>query len=201
MSHAQHGRFARLRLRRNLPALSLLLVTALTLMLVPAPRGARAAGTTWNVNPGGGGACTQADPNCATIQAAVDAASDRDTVQVAAGVYAEHVSINKDLTINGAGAAATIVDGMQSGTVFTINSGIVSLSGMTIRNGSTVGGNGGGISNFGTLNVTNSIVSGNSAISVRLFPPPPSIAGGRGGGISNSKMMNVTSSTVSGNPQ
>jgi nitrous oxidase accessory protein NosD len=54
---------------------------------------------------------------------------------VAAGTYAEHVSINKDLTVNSAGAGQTIVDGTQSGTVFTVNGGTVSLSAMTVTNG------------------------------------------------------------------
>ena len=52
---------------------------------------ARAAGTTWHVSPGGAGACTPADPNCASIQSAVGAASADDTIQAAAGTYPERV--------------------------------------------------------------------------------------------------------------
>ena len=175
---------------------------------------ASAAATTWEVSPGSTGACTPADPNCATIQAAVNAASGGDTIQVAAGTYAEHVSVGKSLALSGAGAASTTVDGTQSGTVFTVNPGAtVSLSGVTVSNGKgpsfdgggihndrgmlsvtdiTVSGNtssfGGGInSSRGTLNITNSTVSGNST----FFS--------NGGGIRNGGVLNITNTTVSGN--
>ena len=171
----------------RLPALSLLFASALSLALVMLPPGARAA-TTWHVSPNSAGACTQADPNCATIQAAVNAASAGDTIQVAAGTYAEHVVIGKDLTVNGAGAGQTIVDGTQSGTVFTVNGGTVSLSAMTVTNGKSPTNGGGIINNGTTLSVASSTVSNNSAAN-------------QGGGIFNSSgaTLNVTNSTVSGN--
>ncbi|MDQ5836998.1 MAG: hypothetical protein M3379_09490, partial [Acidobacteriota bacterium] len=176
-------RLSRISISSLLPALPLLCVAALSLALVLLPPGAKAA-TVWHVTPGSTGACTQADPNCGSIQAAVNAASAGDTIQVAAGTYVEHVTISKDLTISGAGAAQTIVDGTQSGTVLTINSGTVSLSGMSVINGKA-STNGGGISNLGTLNVTNSTVSNNSAV--------------QGGGIYNNGTLNLTGSTVSNN--
>ncbi len=52
------------------------------------------AGDVWNVDPGGGGDYT-------TIQAAVDAAGPGDTINVAAGTYAERLSISKSLTLLG----------------------------------------------------------------------------------------------------
>jgi Calx-beta domain len=171
----------------NLPrALPLLCVAAFCVALVVLAPGARAA-TVWHVSPGNAGACTQADPNCATIQAAVTAASAGDTIQVAAGTYAEHVTVNKNLTVNGAGAALTFVDGTQTGTVFTVNTAAVSLSGMTIANGKT-SANGGGIFNNGaTLSVNGCTIGNNSA-------------NGDGGGIANDNgTLNVTSSTVSSN--
>ncbi|MFL6284216.1 MAG: hypothetical protein ACJ74Q_13825, partial [Pyrinomonadaceae bacterium] len=169
--------------RRKLPTLSLLFAAALSVALVTLPPGASAANT-WHVSPNSAGACTVADPNCATIQAAVTAASSGDTIQVAAGSYAEHVTISKDLTINGAGAAQTVVDGMQSGTVFFIISGTVSLSGMTVTNGDT-SLYGGGINNSGVLTVINCVISNNSA--------------SNGGGIINTKTATITNSVVSGN--
>lgn len=51
-----------------------------------------------------------------TIQAAVDAASDGDTVYVDAGYYNENVSINKELTFLGAGKTLSIIDGNNSGS-------------------------------------------------------------------------------------
>jgi hypothetical protein len=64
----------------------------------------------------------------------------------------------------------------------------VGLANLTIRNGFG-GTGGGGISNGGTLTVTNSTVSGNNA---RGMP-------GRGGGIFNFGTLTVTNSTVTGN--
>jgi CSLREA domain-containing protein len=89
------------------------------------------------------------------------------------------------LNINGDGAATTIIDGGGLDRVFHIRSGIVGISGVTIRNGS--GTYGAGIYNLGTLNLTDSTVSGNIATS------------NNGGGIYNNQILTVTSSTISGN--
>src|SRR4029450_5628933 len=97
-----------------------------------------------------------------------------------------------NLTITGGGASTTIIDGNKSvrpnGRVLVIASGItVNINGVTIRNGGT-GVNGGGIFNAGTLTLTNSTVSGNTA-------------GDDGGGIRNvlGGTLTLTNSTVSGN--
>lgn len=46
-----------------------------------------------------------------TIQAAINAASDGDTIQVAAGTYTEMITINKAIIVQGAGAGQSIIDG------------------------------------------------------------------------------------------
>ena len=78
------------------------------------------------------------------------------------------------------------------------------------------GGGGGGISNYGTLNVANSTISGNftnvaagtgpaAGVSLAAAPAPsptaPSLAiwPSGGGGISNSGTLTITNSTISGN--
>ncbi len=75
-----------------------------------------------------------------TIQLGVDAALDGDKVFVAAGTYPEHVIISgKTIDIEGdpANPAAVIIDGSNSGTPLTIESGGSSvIDGFTLTNGS-----------------------------------------------------------------
>jgi len=68
-------------------------------------RAASAVGTTnWYVSSSSTGACTTIDPYCATIQAAVTASSNGDTINVAPGNYSisTTIIINKPLTLRGA---------------------------------------------------------------------------------------------------
>jgi len=88
---------------------------------------------------------------CATIQYAVDKANPADTVDVAAGTYDEpQVIVNKPLTLQGAGAGETIVDGssasgLASNGLFRYDSpaiGTIKVSGFTLEgaNGDNAGG-------------------------------------------------------------
>jgi CSLREA domain-containing protein len=96
------------------------------------------------------------------------------------------LTVTSNVTISGGGAASTIIDGNKSVRpgrgVFRINFGAaVSISAVTIQSSGESG-----ISNSGTLTVTNSTVSGNSAA--------------YGGGIyNNTGILTLISSTVSGN--
>ena len=76
----------------------------------------------------------------ATIQAAIDAAVDEDTVQVSAGTYVENVDFGeKNLVLRSvAGPELTIIDGNASGTAVLINGGQTAntiLEGFTITGG------------------------------------------------------------------
>jgi len=95
--------------------------------------------------------------------------------------------INENLTISGPGASSLAISGNNSSRVFEIGSGFtVTISGVTIQNGSA--GAGGGILNSGTLMLSNSTLSGNST------------NGDNGGGIYNhGGTLTVTNSTISGN--
>ncbi|MDT5063794.1 MAG: hypothetical protein QOH63_4253, partial [Acidobacteriota bacterium] len=99
--------------------------------------------------------------------------------------------IDKTLTINGPGAnilavQRSTVSGTPNFRIFDVNNGIAAtISGLTISNGQSGAGQGGGISNQGTLTVLSSTLNGNSAAS--------------GGGIYNSGTLTVLNSTLSGN--
>jgi hypothetical protein len=140
-------------------------------------------------------------------------ASGGDTIEVAAGTYNEHdITIDKSLTINGASADTAIVDALQQGRVFVINSGVtVTISNLKITGGKAAdgvsrsgdfsfgdrGAEGGGIFNQGTLNLTACVVSNNRAGNGGGGVSRG--AGGSGGGISNAGSLTITNSTVSTN--
>jgi hypothetical protein len=105
------------------------------------------------------------------------------------------LSINKSLIITGPGADTLTVQRSAAGgtsdfRIFDITGmSDVTISGLTIANGRSGAGDGGGILNAGsgTVTVTDSTISGNVTTS------------GNGAGLSNSGTMRVTNTTFSGN--
>lgn len=114
----------------------------------------------------------------AKIQDGITLASSGGTVNVAEGTYKENVLIDKSLSLKGADADKTTVDGDKKGSVFTIgnkNSGVVViLSGITIKNGigikTTLEGRlgpncaGGGIWSSARVSLYDAIISNNNAV-------------------------------------
>ena len=107
-------------------------------------------------------------PGCtyATIAAAIAAANPGDRLRLAGNVtFAEHLTISKNLTIEGgyngctsASTAPTTIDGTSNGLVMNITQGAVSLSKLIIINGISAAEGGGirfGITAAGTLTLTN----------------------------------------------
>ena len=98
--------------------------------------------TKWHVATTGSdasGSGTLASP-LATIQTGINAATDSDTVLVAAGTYKENIKLNFiDISIIGKNRETTIIDGDQKGTVVKFhryhNHNKTVLSGFTITNG------------------------------------------------------------------
>jgi filamentous hemagglutinin family protein len=132
-------------------------------------------------------------PPAGTIQNAIDAVGNvtgTTTINLGAGTYTEPVTINKPLALIGAGVGVTTVSGNNTSRVLDISSsGNVTLDNLTIANGNATDDSGGGIryAGTGTLNVTNSSVSGNTA--------------GSGGGIfaEGGGTLTLTNSSVSNN--
>jgi len=141
----------------------------------------------------GDGVCASAEGTC-TLRAAIDeanAGSGGSVINVPAGTYPGSLGISVSLTLNGAGAAATRIDG--GGPVVSVSSGaVVDIRDVTIQNG--VGNRfGGGVENGGTLTLTNSTVRNNTAGFTNIATPA------FGGGIANFGEATLTNVTVSGN--
>jgi hypothetical protein len=105
----------------------------------------------------------------ATIQAAINAANNGDTVLVAPGTYLENINFNgKAITVaSSGGPSVTIIDGNANGSVVTFNTGETTasvLNGFTIRNGLRNGLWGAGILVVSASpKITGNIVTGNHA--------------------------------------
>jgi hypothetical protein len=179
---------------RKLPSIALTLIAALA---------AASAAATPNASPRR--LCVGSGPGCyATIQAAVDAARDRDTVAVEAGTFAGGVTIDVSIRLVGAGAGRTIISG--GGPVVTIgefgapDEPTVSIDGVTITGGvarssveSTpftgqegVFAAGGGVeippnadfSGGATVTIANSLISGNRVAPTATVPGDVECPGG-----------------------
>jgi len=76
-----------------------------------------------------------------SIQEAINASSDGDTVYVHSGTYYENIIIprSKSITLQGENKYTTIVDGEKEGSIFFVNADYVKITGFTIRH-SGVGG-------------------------------------------------------------
>lgn len=153
----------------------------------------------------GDGICATASADCslrAAIQEA-NALAGADSIVVPPGTYVLGLSgadedlaasgdldVRDDLTVTGAGAIATIIDGGGLDRVLHI-SGTVTISQLGIRNGnasvedSGCGAQGGGVCNVGTLVMSDVTISGNTAADA--------------GGILNAGMLTLRNATVSGN--
>ena len=141
------------------------------------------SGTATTVNVGASG----------TVQNGVDASAAGGTVNLAATTYtlAATVVINKNLTVNGAGAANTTVSGNNAVQVVSIGgfnfNRTVNINGLTVAKGKSTNGGGVLVNQGATLNLANSTFSNNSA------------GFGGGGAISNLGTINITNSTFSNN--
>lgn len=172
--------------------------------------------------------CVGSGPGCfAGIQAAVDAAQDGDTIHIRPGTFAGGVTIDKSVTIVGAGSRSTTIAG--GGPVLTIfrEENPAGLA-VTIRDVTVTGGVnemkpdppvtfGGGIwipvaqlpgppfnGTGATVALADSVITGNVVRSREAIPPGP-FCGPRpcgfntGGGIDNGGVLTITNSRITDN--
>ena len=104
--------------------------------------------------------------NCrfSSIQAAINAAGDGESISVCAGTFKEGLTFSSTtiatLTIRGAGAEATTLDADGDGSAVVVDQGqIVAIHGMTITGGSA--DRGGGVYNRGFLTLADCVVTNN----------------------------------------
>jgi len=126
----------------------------------------RFVATTGNDNAGSNN-CSDANNPCLTVANAVLNTQTGDRVSIAAGTYPEVEMIvsGRSITITGAGAKTTIIDGQNNNRLFSILAdGQADISKLTLQNGDTGGGSqdeGGAIRNLGVLKLSSCVVKNN----------------------------------------
>ncbi len=134
--------------------------------------------TVWTV-------CAPAGCNFVTIQDAINNALAGDTIDISSGNYSEQVTIDKALTLNGAGATTTSVY-FGAGSIVTVNDGVIATINDIKIYGSFGADEGGGIHNSGELTVNRAIIENNFAFV-------------EGGGIWTDGTLTLNEVTISGN--
>jgi len=134
--------------------------------------------------------------HCSTslIQDAIDSAASGSTIGIGAGTYqGDGVIINKSVTLQAYGPVTIDAEHSASNpgdVLFITSSATVTIDGLTITGGYAQPSVrwGGGISNYGTLTVRNSVITGNNGAT-----------GAEGGGIYNGGDLTVIGTTITGN--
>jgi hypothetical protein len=163
-----------------------------------------------------------------TVQAAVDAAHDGDTIMIGPGTFAGGITIDKSVELVGAGARATIIKGggpvITIGTMFAPTQPTVSISRVTVTGGLTttkppgfhltIGGGiwippAAGDTTGATVSIGDSVITRNTVAPATADPPPTDPPNPRcgplgcafaaGGGIANSGTLTVTNTRISDN--
>ncbi len=164
-----------------------------------------------------GGTCPGAD---CTLREALSVASSGDiidfnlTYPTTITLTSAALTVATDVTITGPGATNLTISGNNLLQVFIVNDGVTTgISGLTIANGQITGNVGGGIYSSGTLTVSDSVISGNTAdqgggiynhngtlvVNTSTISGNTSQGGGAGGGLYNTGTLTVNNSTVSSN--
>jgi hypothetical protein len=134
-----------------------------------------------------GNSCLTSAAACATINAAIQKTSAGGSVTIAPGTYTGAVAVDRDITLNGNGSGV-VLDGANTSRVVHISIGVTAtLSNLTVQHGNAGTGNGGGIYNQGTLQLTRLSVINNTE------------SGGTGGGIDSAGPLTILNSTIAGN--
>ena len=152
------------------------------------------ANTAWyvdGVNGSDTSNCLLPETACKTIGHAVSLVSSGDSIIVAAATYHENIAIGISLNVIGSGTDTAIIDGGGKGIVVSVPNATanVALSNLIIQNGTV-----NGISNAGSLKITNSTVRNNS-----VYQNCYAYCLGAGAGIRNEGAITISDSTIANN--
>ena len=186
----------------SLSRLAAALVLLAAVLLAPAAPTSAAAGINRYVSPTGSNTtnCASAAAPCRTITYALGQSAAGDTLLLDAGLYVEHLTIDKDIRIvhNPAKPCCSVLSGNSNGRVIDINTHTVQvfLEKITIRNGELTDDSGAGIRNNGILTLDD-VVLHHNIINVTTPGTPGYLY--RGGAIDNQHQLTIRSSSVHDN--
>ena len=80
----------------------------------------------------------QVPPGKGTLQSAIDAASDGDSLVLGAGTYSGSIDVHRSLVVSGTGDGSSIVDGEGSSHVILVSAPDVTISGLNVRHSGEV---------------------------------------------------------------
>jgi hypothetical protein len=216
--HAATAPRNRIRIRPSLrlsTAGALLGIASLSVAVLPAPvAAATTAFVVTNCNSAGPGslaaevALANAGTNTVTFASALSSCASHTII------LSGTVTINNNITITGPGAGVLAVSGNHAFTVFSVTSGAktaATISGLTIENGFAA--DGGGITNLGSLQLTNDVISGNATqsgangsgsttVTINATSSTLNVGGGNGGdggGIFSAGSLVLTNDTIASN--
>lgn len=104
-----------------------------------------------------------------TIQEAIDAANEGDTIFVYSGTYIENVLIDKTIDLIGEDKNTTIIDGNQREDTIKITEKEASVNGFTIKNSDSREGNAGVAIRSDGIMIKNNVIMNNRRNGISLF--------------------------------
>jgi len=104
-----------------------------------------------------------------TIQEAINAASDGDTIFVCNGTYYENVFVSKAITLIGESKEGTIIDGGGVRTTVEVHVNNVTITGFTIENSNIPLSSGIEIYNSNYVNIIDNIITNNNGYGVEIY--------------------------------
>ena len=113
---------------------------------------------------------TGSDGAAGSLRTTIAGSSAGDTIVIPATIptitlTSGDIVVNHPLTVTGAGATTTVIDGNHASQIFDVTTTNFTLSGVTLQHGDAVGNYGGAIlvENGASLNLANSVIANNSA--------------------------------------